>query len=442
MHIDGPSAQWNFRAPQTTGRQATVIATALVLLALGSAIAGAITDPRLPTSNQWKITAVLAAVAALGLVTTRSFGPERDGSGPPWDVHTIWLLPAAMLTPSAAFGCLVALSVITDLRKSEHQFQLRMVVVSITVTTTVAIHAAALLIADFALAGLVGIAALWLIGCIVAFAVAYVFVTPNGTALWLDYRWSLVLFDCAVSGLLIAAAMRSDPLIGFTGLAPLLLAQFALRWPELTRFARIDSKTGLPNSHHWDERSRRLLSAAEFHRTPAYVLMVDLDRFKSVNDTFGHLAGDQVLAEVATLLRSRIAPGDLLGRFGGEEFVVTLFDRSPADALAVADRIRTAIAAQPHVLAHITTDATREPGTALCTVSCSIGLASAEHCGYDLTKLLECADKALADAKTAGRDQVRAAGPTAEGASRLRGNDDLRPLKPAQPRGCLPLAGE
>lgn len=426
----------SFTAPQNHGRRTTLTVAVLLILAAASVAVGVAWDLRLPTAHEWRITAVLAAVAIAGIAIAHHFEPTLDGSGPPWDVHTIWLLPAAMLTPPAAFGILVALSVVVDLRKSEHQKQLRMVVASITVMTTVAVHLASQHIADFALAGVVGIAALWLIGCIVAFAVAYVFVTPNGTALWLDIRWSLVVLACALSGLLIAAAMRDETLLGLTAIAPLLLAQFALRWPELTRYARIDSKTGLPNFQHWDERSRRLLAAAELRGTDAALLIIDLDRFKTVNDTHGHLAGDQVLTEVANLLVSQIAPGDLLGRFGGEEFVITLFDCAPGDALAAAERIRGAVARQEHRLAHSTqwdrlsrtadaqrpsaagridrTDPvdpfdTERTGAPTCTVTCSIGIATTLATGYDVTALLEAADESLGDAKSAGRDAVRSA---------------------------------
>lgn len=405
----------SFTAPQTGGRRAALTAAVLLAIAGAAAAAGALTDLVAPTPTEWRITGVLAIVAVAGLVVGHFVGPSLDGSGPPWDAHTVWLLPAAMLTPPAAFGCLLALSVAADLCKSAHQMRLRLVVVSITVTTTMAVHAASALIDNFALAGIVGIAALWLFGCIVALVVSSVFVNPNDTALWLDYRWTWVVLGCAASGLLVAAAMRSDVPIGLVAVAPLLLAQFSLRWPELTRFARIDSKTGLPNFQNWDDRSRSLLAAAELHGTDAAVLIVDLDRFKSVNDNYGHLAGDQVLTEVSGLLLAQLTSGDLIGRFGGEEFVVTLFDREADDALATAERIRAAVAAQSHRLVHSTAPAPQGgPGTTMCAVTCSIGVASARSRGYDVTALLEAADQALAEAKLAGRNRVRRAASPAD----------------------------
>jgi diguanylate cyclase (GGDEF)-like protein len=227
-----------------------------------------------------------------------------------------------------------------------------------------------------------------------------------------------------------------DPWLGLAGVAPLLLAAFALRWPELTWHARIDPKTGLPNAWHWEERTRELLGAAEARGVPVSVMIVDIDRFKLVNDTYGHLAGDEVLNNVADVLRSQLRQGDLVGRFGGEEFVVTTFGLTAAAAQSAAERTRARIAAQRHRVAsrrpgavadglpgaavrpvHTLTagarrDARTEPDQppATCTVTCTIGVASSARYGYDLTRLLDLADIALAAGKADGRDRVRDAG--------------------------------
>jgi diguanylate cyclase (GGDEF)-like protein len=218
--------------------------------------------------------------------------------------------------------------------------------------------------------------------------------------LWLDDRWTLVELGCAFSGMLVAAVLRSDPNLGLAGLAPLLFAAFALRWPELNWHARIDPKTGLPNAWHWEERTRELLTAAEARGIPVTVMIIDIDRFKLVNDTYGHLIGDRVLNNLADALRSEARPGDLLGRFGGEEFVVTMFGPAPAVAAGAAERIRSRVAGQRHPLSD-------GPAPETCGITCTIGLASSTAHGYDLTRLLDLADIALAAGKAGGRNQIR-----------------------------------
>jgi diguanylate cyclase (GGDEF)-like protein len=426
-----------------SGPAALVVPVVLTLLAVAAAVTGTLADLRSPTATDWHIVVVLAVVALIGVAVGYRFNPPDDDAAPPWDVHSVWLLPAALLTPPAAFGVLVALSVGVGVAKRAHPLRWRLVVACTTVLTTAAVHASTQLISGFAISGLVGIAALWLIGALIAITVARVIGTPNGTVLWLDDRWTFVELGCAFSALLIAAAMRADPNLGLTGLAPLLLAAFALRWPELSRHARIDPKTGLPNAWHWEERTRELMRAAELRNTPVAVMIVDLDRFKQVNDTFGHLAGDQVLTELADAMQAEIRPGDLIGRFGGEEFVVTTFGLDTVAALAQAERIRRRVSGRRHRLVEHREES-RPAGGRLArpaggrvprstglwrsrtdgapagagplngagaaaegyTVTCTIGLACSDDHGYDLTRLLDLADTALAAGKVGGRNQV------------------------------------
>src|SRR6185312_8514453 len=88
-----------------------------------------------------------------------------------------------------------------------------------------------------------------------------------------------------------------------------------------------DGKTGLLNAAAWHAQAERALRRASRHDGAKGVLVLDLDHFKSVNDTYGHLAGDQVLAAVAAALRTEVRDRDLVGRFGGEEFVILLIGR-------------------------------------------------------------------------------------------------------------------
>lgn len=395
--------------------------TAIVAVAVAAMAAGVATDLRSPTAAQWTVTGVLAAVALAGHLVGLYFHAADSESSPPWDVHTVWLLPAALLTPPVAFLPLVALSVSFSLARRRHRLAVRLVVCGITVLTTATIHALTLVIDPPLLAGIAGIAVHYLIGVVIALAASHLFRSPTGAAVWLDYRWSLVQLGCAFSGLLVALAMVTQPWAGLAALAPLLLAAFALHWPELDRQARVDAKTGLPNAKHWEDRSRDLISAAAMQHVPASVLILDIDHFKQVNDGYGHLVGDEVLENLASVLRSQINPGDVVGRFGGEEFVITMFALSPEESAAAAERIRRAVADQQHHVGHRSigergpTLDDASAGSAISDtsdwfrVTCTIGLATSAARGYELTALLSAADEALAAGKATGRNRVEAA---------------------------------
>jgi len=164
-------------------------------------------------------------------------------------------------------------------------------------------------------------------------------------------------------------------------------------------------KTGLLTAAAWQEKAGRAVLRSERGDQPASVLVLDLDHFKLVNDRFGHLVGDQVLAAVAASLRDEVRDEDLVGRFGGEEFVVLLKgtdgDDPRSGARAVAERIRERIAALRVAVAGPQETAIVEGLTV------SIGGATTSRDGTDLAALLEIADAAMYEAKRAGRNLVR-----------------------------------
>ena len=163
----------------------------------------------------------------------------------------------------------------------------------------------------------------------------------------------------------------------------------------LDRSSRTDTKTGLLNNTAWNEHAAGVLSRSQRDRQPVTVLFLDLDHFKAVNDTYGHLVGDRVLVAVADCFRRELRGHDGLGRYGGEEFVVILDRLTLAEAQLVADRLRNA------VLALRVHDGLQ--------VTVSIGLAHQLDHGTDLHQLLARADLALYQAKDSGRNRVHAA---------------------------------
>lgn len=164
---------------------------------------------------------------------------------------------------------------------------------------------------------------------------------------------------------------------------------------ELERLAALDGLTGLLNRRGLLEAGERICAAAGRSAQPVAVLMADMDYFKSINDRYGHLAGDAVLRYFAELARQTARGGDCLGRYGGEEFCLILPATSVADACAVAERLRERLAAVP---------VWHEDIPVHCTLS--IGASDSRHSGLDLTRLLADADAALYLAKQRGRDQV------------------------------------
>ena len=175
----------------------------------------------------------------------------------------------------------------------------------------------------------------------------------------------------------------------------------ALLYDDLQRVAALDPLTGVYNRRFGLRRLDEELARAARVQGPIALVVLDLDHFKKVNDSFGHLAGDRVLVHVARFCLDVLRDGDLLMRYGGEEFVAILPGASLADATAVADRIRFGVGAAP-----VRTDA------GMIAVTLSIGVAACSgDAVVDPEALLDTADKRLYLAKKGGRNRVVATEP-------------------------------
>jgi diguanylate cyclase (GGDEF)-like protein len=159
-----------------------------------------------------------------------------------------------------------------------------------------------------------------------------------------------------------------------------------------------DPLTGLYNRHAMDEALQRELVRARANRSPVAVIMADLDRFKSVNDTHGHRAGDEVLRAFGALILQRTRRGDVCCRYGGEEFLLILPGLGEQQAFARAEDLRNALACGS---IHI-------EGATL-RVTASFGLAVFPQHGATAQALIEAADQALYRAKENGRDRTERA---------------------------------
>ena len=219
-------------------------------------------------------------------------------------------------------------------------------------------------------------------------------------------RWddNLLEFATLSLGALTAVAVVVNPWLVLLALPPLVVLHRAVLVRHLEEAASIDGKTGLLNAVAWHAQAERLLQRGSRADGPRGVLVLDLDHFKAVNDTHGHLAGDQVLAAVAGAVRGEVRERDLVGRFGGEEFVVLLAGPAAGAAVeleAVAERIRSRVA---QLRVEIPTP---DGPLTVSGLTVSIGVAVAPAEGADLRTLLQIADTALYAAKRAGRNVVR-----------------------------------
>lgn len=175
----------------------------------------------------------------------------------------------------------------------------------------------------------------------------------------------------------------------------------------LANLDRVSRQDGLTGAHNRRSTEERLIEAREQtlrETSPLSVLMIDVDHFKCINDTFGHRAGDDALMAVASRLQACLRPADVLGRWGGEEFLVVLPGTDGALAGVIAERLRAAIALEPIFLGS---------GGEGIPVTVSLGLSSSAHATTEV--LVHTADKAMYTAKAEGRNCVRTINPIPDG---------------------------
>jgi diguanylate cyclase (GGDEF)-like protein len=178
---------------------------------------------------------------------------------------------------------------------------------------------------------------------------------------------------------------------------------------QIHRLLVHDELTGLLTSKSFFSELRREAARAESEDMPFCVLMMDIDHFKEVNDTYGHLVGSETLEEVGAVIRKALRAGDVGARFGGEEFAAFLLDADYAQGLIAAERVRSGI--EKHQFPAVRRDGAESIKTHNITIS--IGVAAYPEDARDPIQLVEMADTALYRAKRNGRNQVCAYRPTA-----------------------------
>jgi len=171
----------------------------------------------------------------------------------------------------------------------------------------------------------------------------------------------------------------------------------------LVRIATTDALTGIFNRRHFMALLAREQHRADRYATSFSLLMLDIDHFKRINDTYGHLVGDEAIKAMAGAAAKFLRPTDMIGRFGGEEFVVMLPHTDEAGAVVAAERIRQSVA-----------EVVVPAGSQDVRFTVSIGVATYVR-RAKLDQLFECTDKALYAAKSGGRNQVCVGRLTASG---------------------------
>lgn len=164
---------------------------------------------------------------------------------------------------------------------------------------------------------------------------------------------------------------------------------------QLRMVAERDALTGLNARGHFMKRAKGLLQRSQVEKVPFSLFMIDVDHFKYINDTWGHSYGDWVLAKIAEVCTLSLRPTDVIGRFGGEEFVVALPNTGPEDAQIVAERLKKRVAALPS-----------KEGMNELRLSVTIGIAVAHTGTVDLESLIKRADQTLYVGKRDGRNRV------------------------------------
>jgi diguanylate cyclase (GGDEF)-like protein len=404
-------------------RRALFVVVSVDLLAAGSLVLG-FAEGTAAQPRPWPL--ILAVLAVAGIVSTEaSLGVERmrrqSEETPNIDLSSVWAFAAAALLPGPLAAVVVVLIygyMYLRLWRPDG-IPLHRVLFN-TATVVLAVQAAAPVVAlgggPTPFRSVVGLAAL--AAGVAAYAavnmslVVAVIVLNGPSPSLAAIRQLLGRGDDAVlefatlsMGALTAGAVAEfGPAYAVLVLPPLIILHRAVLVRQLQEEARFDSKTGLLNAAAWDVEAERAVRRIEQLDGNATVLVLDLDNFKRVNDEHGHLAGDQALVAVAEAIRDVVREGDLVGRFGGEEFLVLLpapdGDPGRVAAAAVADRIRRRIE-------ELRIEVATSFGDAVVNdLSVSIGGATSPVDGTRLADLVKVADAAMYAAKEAGRNRV------------------------------------
>ena len=248
---------------------------------------------------------------------------------------------------------------------------------------------------------LVGLLCYLIVNAAVLYTAIYLAVRPTAFRSVLNNREDMSLEIATLClGALTALTLLREPLLSLLVVPPMFVLQRSVLTRQLEVAATTDAKTGLLNAATWHHVAGLELARAQREQHSAALLIIDMDNFKLINDSYGHLAGDDVLRAVADCLVEELRGYDSIGRFGGEEFVAVLSDVDELAALTISERIRRRI-----FELEVPRRDLSQPG--LGGLSASIGVACYPEHGIEVEALLHAADSALYAAKRGGRNRVQ-----------------------------------
>lgn len=408
----GAWACWRL-PPLLRGYVVSLIALAVVTLGAGLAI----TPWHL---RDLEIFLVLACCGTISMASTPRIVYKVGGATR--DFSSMWLLPAAVLLPPV-YSMLMAIPVVATLFLFVHRGQLyRRVFSAASLGLSYVVASAVFRAIPASFAGpnvgsnlhaftwCLAVGAVEILGCrlqhyLIVAAVKMSNPTMRVLAGEFDRDALQELFVEIDLSILTTVAVAVSPMLVVIALPTVLLVRRFLIHPVLVAQSRVDSKTGLLNVSTWESEAEAELSRAARTNSPVALALVDIDHFKLVNDTYGHLVGDRVLKAIAEALTGQSRDYDRAGRFGGEEFVLLLAQTTEKDACKIAERLRGYIS-------NLAIPVDDRPDAPTLTVTISVGVtAMARGESYELTDLLAAADSAMYAAKQAGRNRVAFARP-------------------------------
>jgi diguanylate cyclase (GGDEF)-like protein len=378
-------------------------------------VAAAYTDWRLSDLMKFLLLAVCAVIsmASTPKIAYASPGITRDFT-------TVWVLPTAVLLPPV-YALLVTIPIFLTLHLVVHRgvvyrrvFSAASISISYALASLVfrsfpsAIAGDSIGRGTHALTWSLVVALCYIVGSRVQRFLIFgaVKMSSPGVRIWqmeLNREALQALFVEVDLGVLITLAVGTSPALVVIALPTVLLMRAFLVNPVLVAQSRVDSKTGLLNISTWEREAEVELSRSIRTHNAVSVAIVDIDHFKRVNDSYGHLVGDRVLKAVATELQGQLRDYDRAGRFGGEEFVLLLTQSDEADALRIAERLRLHVGS-------LGVPIDDRPEAPVVRVTISIGVSAMERSEpRELTDLLAAADSGLYHAKQTGRNRVCAA---------------------------------
>ncbi|MQA05096.1 MAG: diguanylate cyclase [Streptosporangiales bacterium] len=356
-----------------------------------------------PTFDDLGLLAFLLLCGAVVAETSRGFVRGLSG-GFTQDLNTIWklpillILPPALALPATLFLTLLwAQSVRKSIKLHRRAFNVAMMGVG---DMLAAFFFQASMPTD---GGLLWFVALGVVAGVLTRTVNHLFlagiilITRSGSLrrLVLDREVFAYAGVEICVGLIVALLAVQSALLVVIAVPPVIMLHRSLLHEQLRNMSRTDAKTEVLNAGAWEHDAKEELARAKKAGESTSVLLCDIDHFKLVNDEHGHLAGDTALRVVAQRLKALLRQGDILGRFGGEEFVILLSGIGVVNARSIAERLRRNVAADP---------VSTETGNIRLTVS--LGVATLEESDGSLAEMMAAADEALYAAKRGGRNQV------------------------------------